>query len=120
MTNASKTTFEVIQEIWKGFAKPFTSLLVFAIFLMVIVAVSGAVYPAIIQQVFNHLSGEETILKYNFLTIVDLIESLDSASIVLQDDQHYMDLPGRLLLYIFFHLILVIVSYPMDFLEYTL
>ena len=72
MTNASKTTFEVIKEIWKSFAKPFTSLLVFAIFLMVIVAVSGAVYPAIIQQVFNHLSGEETILKHSFLTIVPL------------------------------------------------
>ena len=67
MTNASKTTFEVIQEIWEGFAKPFTSLFAYAILLMVVVAVSGAVYPAIIQQVFNHLSGEDTILKYNFL-----------------------------------------------------
>ena len=73
MINASKKTFEVIQEIWKGFAKPFTGLFAFAIFLMVIVAVSGAVYPAIIQQVFNHLSGEETILKYNFENIVPLI-----------------------------------------------
>ena len=72
MTNASKKTFEVIQEIWKGFAKPFTSLFAFAIFLMVIVAVSGAVYPAIIQQVFNHLAGEETIFQYNFLTLVSL------------------------------------------------
>ena len=72
MTNASKKTFEVIQEIWKGFAKPFTSLFAFAIFLMVIVAVSGAVYPAIIQQVFNHLAGEETIFQYNFLTLVPL------------------------------------------------
>ena len=72
MTNASKKTFEVIQEIWKGFAKPFTGLFAFAIFLMVIVAVSGAVYPAIIQQVFNHLAGEETIFQYNFLTLVPL------------------------------------------------
>ena len=72
MTNASKKTFEVIQEIWKGFAKPFTSLFAFAIFLMVIVAVSGAVYPAIIQQVFNHLAGEKTIFQYNFLTLVSL------------------------------------------------
>ena len=72
MTNASKKTFEVIQKIWKGFAKPFTSLFAFAIFLMVIVAVSGAVYPAIIQQVFNHLAGEETIFQYNFLTLVPL------------------------------------------------
>jgi subfamily B ATP-binding cassette protein MsbA len=39
---------------------------------MVIVAVSGAVYPAIIQQVFNHLAGEETIFQYNFLTLVPL------------------------------------------------
>jgi subfamily B ATP-binding cassette protein MsbA len=72
MTNASKKTFEVIQEIWRGFAKPFTGLFAFAIFLMVIVAVSGAVYPAIIQQVFNHLAGEETIFQYNFLTLVPL------------------------------------------------
>ena len=72
MTNASKKTFEVIQEIWKGFAKPFTGLFAFAIFLMVIVAVSGAVYPAIIQQVFNHLAGEKTIFQYNFLTLVPL------------------------------------------------
>lgn len=72
MTNASKKTFEVIQEIWKGFANPFTGLFAFAIFLMVIVAVSGAVYPAIIQQVFNHLAGEETIFQYNFLTLVPL------------------------------------------------
>ena len=72
MTNASKKTFEVIQEIWKGFAKPFTGLFAFAIFLMVIVAVSGAVYPAIIQQVFNHLAGEETIFQFNFLTLVPL------------------------------------------------
>ena len=72
MTNASKKTFEVIQEIWKGFAKPFTGLFAFAIFLMVMVAVSGAVYPAIIQQVFNHLAGEETIFQYNFLTLVPL------------------------------------------------
>ena len=72
MTNVSKKTFEVIQEIWKGFAKPFTGLFAFAIFLMVIVAVSGAVYPAIIQQVFNHLAGEETIFQYNFLTLVPL------------------------------------------------
>ncbi len=72
MTNASKTTFEVIQEIWEGFAKPFTSLFAYAILLMVVVAVSGAVYPAIIQQVFNHLSGEDSILKYNFLTIFPL------------------------------------------------
>ena len=72
MTNASKKTFEVIQKIWKGFAKPFTSLFAFAIFLMVIVAVSGAVYPAIIQQVFNHLAGEKTIFQYNFLTLVPL------------------------------------------------
>ena len=72
MTNASKKTFEVIQEIWKGFAKPFTGLFAFAIFLMVIVAVSGAVYPAIMQQVFNHLAGEETIFQYNFLTLVPL------------------------------------------------
>ena len=72
MTNASKKTFEVIQKIWKGFAKPFTSLFAFAIFLMVIVAVSGAVYPAIIQQVFNHLAGEKTIFQYNFLTLVSL------------------------------------------------
>ena len=72
MTNASKKTFEVIQEIWKGFAKPFTGLFAFAIFLMVIVAVSGAVYPAIIQQVFNHLAGEETIFQHNFLTLVPL------------------------------------------------
>ena len=72
MTNASKKTFEVIQEIWKGFAKPFTGLFAFAIFLMVIVAVSGAVYPAIIQQVFNHLAGEKTIFQYNFLTLVSL------------------------------------------------
>ena len=72
MTNASKKTFEVIQEIWKGFAKPFSGLFAFAIFLMVIVAVSGAVYPAIIQQVFNHLAGEETIFQYNFLTLVPL------------------------------------------------
>ena len=73
MTNASKTTFEVILEIWKGFAKPFTNLFASAIFLMVIVAVSGAVYPAIIQQVFNHLSGEETFLKYNFPEILKKI-----------------------------------------------
>ncbi len=72
MTNASKKTYEVIQEIWKGFAKSFTGLFAFAIFLMVIVAVSGAVYPAIIQQVFNHLAGEETIFQYNFLTLVPL------------------------------------------------
>ena len=70
MTHASKTTFQVIQEIWSRFAKPFKGLFVVAIFLMIVVAASGAIYPAIMQQVFNHLAGEQTIFKYNFLIIV--------------------------------------------------
>lgn len=70
MTHVSKTTFQVIQEIWSRFAKPFKGLFVVAILLMIVVAASGAIYPAIMQQVFNHLAGEQTIFKYNFLIIV--------------------------------------------------
>ena len=70
MTHVSNTTFQVIQEIWSRFAKPFKGLFVVAILLMIVVAASGAIYPAIMQQVFNHLAGEQTIFKYNFLIIV--------------------------------------------------
>ncbi len=70
MTHVSNTTFQVIQEIWRRFAKPFKGLFVVAILLMIVVAASGAIYPAIMQQVFNHLAGEQTIFKYNFLIIV--------------------------------------------------
>ena len=70
MTHTSKTTSQVIQEIWVRFAKPFKGLFAVAILLMIIVAASGAVYPAIMQQVFNHLAGEQTIFKYNFVIIV--------------------------------------------------
>ena len=70
MTHVSKTTFQVIREIWISFAKPFKGLFVVAILLMIVVAASGAIYPAIMQQVFNHLAGEQTIFKYNFLIVV--------------------------------------------------
>ena len=70
MSKQENTTIAVIKEIWKRFATPFVGLFFTAIILMIIVAISGAVYPAIMQQVFNHLAGEETVFKNNFLIFV--------------------------------------------------
>ena len=72
MSQTTKTTFVVIQKIWFRFAKPFRAIFFTAIFLMIIVAASGAIYPAMMQQVFNYLAGEETLFKQNFLIIVPM------------------------------------------------
>ena len=73
MSHTANTTFVVLQKIWVKFAKPFRGLFSMAILLMIIVAASGAIYPAMMQQVFNYLAGEETLFKYNFLTIVPTV-----------------------------------------------
>ena len=73
MAKSESKTSVVYREIWSRFAKPFTRLFIIAIFLMIIVAASSAIYPAIMQQVFNHLAGEETFIKHNFITIVPII-----------------------------------------------
>ena len=73
MAKSESKTSVVYREIWSRFAKPFTRLFIIAIFLMTIVAASSAIYPAIMQQVFNHLAGEETFIKHNFITIVPII-----------------------------------------------
>ncbi len=73
MSHTANTTFVVLQKIWLKFAKPFRGLFSMAILLMIIVAASGAIYPAMMQQVFNYLAGEETLFKYNFLTIVPTV-----------------------------------------------
>ena len=73
MAKSESKTSVVYREIWSRFAKPFTRLFIIAIFLMTIVAASSAIYPAIMQQVFNHLAGEETFIKDNFITIVPII-----------------------------------------------
>ena len=70
MSQSTNTTFVVIQKIWRRFAKPFQGLFLAAILLMIIVAASAAIYPAMMQQVFNYLAGEETLFKHNFLTVV--------------------------------------------------
>ena len=73
MSHTANTTFVVLQKIWFKFAKPFRGLFSMAILLMIIVAASGAIYPAMMQQVFNYLAGEETLFKYNFLNIVPTV-----------------------------------------------
>ena len=73
MAKSESKTSVVYREIWSRFAKPFTRLFIIAIFLMIIVAASSSIYPAIMQQVFNHLAGEETFIKHNFITIVPII-----------------------------------------------
>ncbi len=70
MSQSTNTTFLIIKKIWLRFAKPFRGLFLIAILLMIIVAASGAIYPAMMQQVFNYLAGEETLFKQNFLTVV--------------------------------------------------
>ena len=67
MAKSESKTSVVYREIWSRFAKPFTRLFLTAIFLMIIVATSSAIYPATMQQVFNHLAGEETLIKHNLL-----------------------------------------------------
>ena len=73
MPKSESKTSVVYREIWSRFAKPFTRLFIIAIFLMIIVAASSAIYPAMMQQVFNHLAGEETLIKHNFIIIVPII-----------------------------------------------
>ena len=73
MAKSESKTFVVYREIWSRFAKPFTRLFIIAIFLMIIVSASSSIYPEIMQQVFNHLSGEETFIKHNFITVVPII-----------------------------------------------
>ncbi len=72
MSQLTSKTSVVIQKIWRRFAIPFKGLFSTAILLMILVAASAAIYPAIMQQVFNYLAGEETLFKQNFLMVVPI------------------------------------------------
>ena len=78
------TARQILRRLWQGYVSHYRLLLAQALLLMVVVAATGAAYPALIQQVFDNLAEEQAGMIWLVPLIIILLSGTKGVAMYLQ------------------------------------
>ena len=78
------TARQILRRLWQGYVSHYRLLLAQALLLMVVVAATGAAYPALIQQVFDNLAKEQAGMIWLVPLIIILLSGTKGVAMYLQ------------------------------------